>query len=90
MRIRVLRGGNSQIYIFIYKDDIQLVVTSRYKDNIFYLKKKKKPLISYYIYEDKSFEGGKFANTHYKKEANVTKIATFLEIASLKKEKQRH
>ena len=66
-----------------------MVVTSRYKDNIFYFKKKK-TLIPYYIYEDKSFEGGKFANTHYKKEANVTKIATFLEIASLKKEKQRH
>ena len=43
MRIRVLRGENSQIFIFIYKDDIQLVVTSRYKDNIFYFKKKKNP-----------------------------------------------
>jgi len=42
------------------------------------------------MYEDKNFEGGKFANTHYKKEANVTKIATFLEIASLKKIKQCH
>ena len=30
------------------------------------------------------------SQTHYKKEADVTKIATFLEIASLKKEKQRH
>ena len=32
-------------------------------------------------------EGGKFANTHCKKEANVTKITTFLEMAYLKKGK---